>query len=807
MMWYTTGSRLSTPMTTCYLDQVIKNYEYGLLDPTINASLVADQMRAGHRYYNQHVEIERDRRTAVSKILIGHPDTEDLAARVANLRAQRDAARLTIKAARKATRDRSETAQMRARVKDLASALKTARAELKAARDVIKTDPLIVSAIDAADDHAAARVRAARAACGAYWGTYLLQEQAVDAAKKAKAPPSFKRVSKLELAQKKIEEDLVEEEEEEIEENVIEEKIAVAPWMGEGRVSVQLQGGISVEELFGADTQIQIAPVSPDAHDPGKSRGVHRRASRTILRLRVQSTDKGKPVWAEWPMILHRPIPEGSRIKVATVSRRRRDCRRWDWRLLLTLEIPDGATARRRPVPVSGAVALNLGWCRRPGDEVRAGYVFSDNGAIDREIVVQPSTIDRVEKSEGIRSQRDKNLDAMRVAIVPWLREREADLPAWLVERTILSRISRHEDRSPTPQAETSQEPLDAARAETPRVRSWHVAQWRSASRFRALAFAWRAQRFANDTGGYQILEDWRYRDEHLERYESGMRRGGLLDRRERYRLLAADLAARYRTLVVDDFDLRKFQQSPAPEDTRVERPAAKRNQRHAAGSELRAALLNAFGPARVLKESSVDVTRACAAVVVDEVTGAEHTCGQIDDWDHAVAREHTCSGCGATWDQDQNACKNLIGRWRNHERNGADESTTAPPPRKESRSERLRRTRWKKTEGTAPSLGAEPTAASAAKPATQERAVAVPQPAVVAASAPVPLPPPAVTLLPPTPASAPGHMQPMRERSGADESTEAARGAKSAPRKESRSERLRETRLKREDGGALETP
>ncbi len=450
---------------------MIKNYEYGLLDPTANAQLVSDQMRLAHRYYNRLVEIERDRRTEIAKILVGHPDTEALAARVTALVEQREGARSAIKSTRQVTRDRSETAQMRTRVKDLAAELRAARGELKVARDIIKTDPAIVSAIAAADDRAAERVRQARASCNAYWGSYLLQEQAVDAAKKSKMPPHFKR------------------------------------WSGDGRVSVQLQGGISDVELFGADTQIQITPVSPKAHDPGERRGVRRFESRTVLRMRVQSTEKGRPVWAEWPMILHRPIPTGARVKVATVSRRRHDCRRWDWRLMLTLEIPDDAI-KSRPIPADGAVALNLGWCQRPGDEVRAAYVFSDDGEVDREVVVQRSTIERVEKSEAIRSQRDKDLDVMKAVLVPWLRTTEAALPAWLVERTILSREPRETTQETTREqlgapgaetrAEAAREQLGAPRVETgrsgreqlgaPRVetagstraRSWHVwdAMW-----------------------------------------------------------------------------------------------------------------------------------------------------------------------------------------------------------------------------------------------------------------------------------------------------------------------------------------
>src|ERR1700730_13210040 len=88
---------------------MIKNYEYGLLPPTQNAQLVEDQMRLGHRYYNALVEIERERRARVGEILVGHPDSEALAAKVADIAARRDAARLSIKVARQKTRDRCAT--------------------------------------------------------------------------------------------------------------------------------------------------------------------------------------------------------------------------------------------------------------------------------------------------------------------------------------------------------------------------------------------------------------------------------------------------------------------------------------------------------------------------------------------------------------------------------------------------------------------------------------------------------------------------------------------------------------------------
>jgi len=690
---------------------MIRNYEYGLLDPTVNAQLIDDQMRLGHRYYNTLVEIERERRSRVTTILTGHADTEALAAKVAGLVDQHAAARLAIKATRKATRNRSETAAMRQRAKDLGAELAAAREELKAGKVAIADDPMIARAIAVADDHANARIKAERATCGAYWSTYLLAEQAMDAAKKSKAPPEFRR------------------------------------WSGNGRVSVQLQGGLDLAALWGGDTQIEIRPVSPDAHDPGKPRGVRRLASRTILRMRVRSTDKGKPEWAEWPMILHRAIPEGSVIKTATVIKRRRDCRRWDWRLILTIDIPD--TYARRAVPDRGAIALNLGWAITKGSStpheaethatgsIRAGYVLSDDGAIDRPVLVDRSVIDRVEKSEAIRSQRDKDLDAMRALLVPWLRAHEKELPEWIVEKAILSRAAPRptsgdgtatqteaaprlasgdmEEQSadvsaaaPAARLTIADEPSGSSLPhEARRVklsdddgssapheaeiagsmrearRTWHVAMWKSPSRFRAIAFYWRAHRFAGDDAGYDLLEKWRYRDEHLERYESGMRRGALLDRRERYRILAADLAGTYKTLVIDDFDLRAFQELPAPESDKAKVPTQRRNQRHAAGSELRDALKNAFGAARLVKMTSADVTRTC------------HACGVVNaDWDRAAGREHACDGCGVTWDQDRNACANLLAR----EKDG-DGERGAAPKKKESRTERMLRSKREKKE------------------------------------------------------------------------------------------------------------
>jgi putative transposase-like DNA-binding protein len=654
---------------------IARVYEYGLLPPTANAPLVDDQIRAAHRYRNLLVEIERARREEVRAILSRHPDTEALALDVERIAAEREDLRSRIKRGNAEERKRVPQVELRGSVREVSGRLREARLRFKAAKAQIAADPEVRAAIDAADERAAARVRQERGRCGVYWSTYLLQEADADRARKEKTPPKFRRFT------------------------------------GEGRVAVQLQGGIELGDLWGTDTQIQVLRVADDR----TSRRARIR-QRGILKMRVQSDERGKPVWAEWPMIMHRPLPESSRIKSAVVHKRRRDCRDWTWTVTIQVELPDEWTLGTCG---EDAVALNLGYTasyEHLRGAVRSGYLVDEVG-YEREVAVAKSVIDRVEKSESIRSIRDKNLDQMRADLVVWLREHEAELPEWLVERTILSKRrpaegeqetaarrpeARDEERSTIDGAETTVETTEVAQSFEDRdsastIRTWHVALWRSASRFRALALSWREQRWLGDAeqrqpgeaGGYDLIEAWRYRDEHLQKYEAGLLRGALLDRREKYRILAAELATTYRILVVGSTDLRTLQRSPAPEDDRGEIAVVKRNQRHAAGSVLRSALVNAFK------------RRGGQVVVVDDdkATITCHACGNIEEWDRISDRRHTCSSCSTTWDQDENHCKNLLARWRRERELAVVDPATSRAAKgaekKESRSERLRRTRW----------------------------------------------------------------------------------------------------------------
>jgi hypothetical protein len=577
-------------------------YKYGLLPPVVGSHLVDHQMRAAHTYRNVLVEIERDRRRFAQELISGCPEVAALESAALELAAERDRAREEISRTRAASRRRSDSAEQRAAVRDMEARVRDAWVRVGAARKAAARTESVRVGLAWSAMVASSRIREERARCGVYWGTYLLAEAAQDAANKSPTPPEF------------------------------------APWRGSGRVSVQLQGGISLDELAG-DTQVQVLP-SRWAPREGARFGRGARQART-LRLRVQTDERRRPVWAEFPMQLHRELPEGARIKVVTVARARRGvC--WDWSAQFTVD--ESACAPRRAAPASGVVALNLGFALRPGG-IRAGYVVGDDGR-EQEILVLDDIRSSLDRADEVQSQRGLMLDEMRKGFLAWIESKGDDLPDWFRERTLT------------------------------------VASWRSFGRFAALALDWRRGWWDDGDAGYTLLERWRVNDLRLARYETGTRSTALRRRTDRFRVLAADLSRRYANLVVDDTDLTNFQRSPPPESEETERDAVKRQQRIAAGSDLRLALTNAFGADRVVTRPSREVTVTCAA------------CGHRNDRASMTdAREQQCARCGRVDDQDGNACRNHLS-WHARDVIGGSTSEAKKKPSRRDRMVAARRDR-----------------------------------------------------------------------------------------------------------------
>jgi hypothetical protein len=580
-------------------------YKFGLLRPVDNATMVHQQVRAAHDYRNDLTMIERGRRAAIRSVLESEPDVAAALTGARAARALLDAALAVVASARASARTRAAGAPATGDVKSVRAVLHAAEGTFRQALQAVRTRSHVVSETDRINERAGELGRSARAHCGVYWGTYLLIEADMQASRKM---PLYDGVEPNDPRYQR--------------------------WTGKGRLGVQIQKGMSASAVFGADTRIRIDPVNERAWPATSTLGwsERRRLQHTTLHLRV-SSDGAAPIWAAWPMSMHRPFPEGARIKGAVVNLRR-VAGREEWTVCITLDVTD---TQRAQCCGEGAVAVDLGWrllCQPQAHnetELRVGTWRGEDGAAGTMTLSHHWSGGEL-KARELRSIRDKAFEAARDALAVWLAS-PGDRPAWLAAKT---------------------------RA---------LGQWRSAHRLAAVAQWWAAHRFDGDAQAFAALETWRYHDHHLWQWETHQRETTLRDRREQYRIFAAGLARRYRTLVLEAFDLRKLARLPAPEQVDGEAQAPRSQRQLVAPSELRDALVKAFVArgGEVVEVSAVDSTRIC------------HACGVVELWDQAAELRHTCSACGVEWDQDDNAGANLLTRYR--ERLGGDE--TPGPARK----------------------------------------------------------------------------------------------------------------------------
>lgn len=585
-------------------------YSYGILPPTENAALVSEQMRKAHEYRNKLVEIERKRRQEARTTISGATNVQSCESEVHALKRAQSEIQSAINKHHATERTRKTPEHMRLQLKEARRLLREARARLFAERKKIRTDPRLVEDLDQTNDKAATDQRAARGESGVYWGTYLLAEAQIDEARKT---PLYKGVDAWDPR--------------------------FVRWDGRGSVSVQIQKGMPAAKVFRDDRRVRVDPAELERSWWSQSRSEQRRYARTTLRIRIDS-DGRDPIWATFPMIMHRPLPEGASVKRVTVHRRMIGPReRWtvDFTVQLDDDWADGKLG-------SGVVALDIGW-RQIDDELRVCMGAASDWTRP-ELRLDARLISSFRKASELRATRDSNQNEMATWMLAWLKENA--LPDWLTEAT----------------------------------RNAH--QWRSPRRWVALANNWRAARFDGDKEAFEYLDGWRYQDDHLWRWESSQRSKTHGHRRHIYRNFAAALAEKYAILVLEDFDL-----SYVSTKGSTDNDSARSNRFLAATSELRDALVNAFSRrgGQVIFVDPAYTTLTCSA------------CGHVDSFDAAAKVTHTCTACGAVWDQDYNAGLNLLQRFerRGDERKVATARKGKKGAETEKKWERVRRLREEK--------------------------------------------------------------------------------------------------------------
>lgn len=585
-------------------------YAYGAKAPVENADLVGEQMFKAHRYRNELVAFERERRDRIDAALVRlSPHLAQTEADLVQAEADVEKAVGALKAAQGKARKKVRPAPLVSAVTAAKKARKTLwdqRKQLRAALFgkrapknpqnpralrpwLVQPDPQWLVEEAAINTWHKAEEKRLRATNDLYWGTYLHVEQAMGNVKQG-PPPQFQS------------------------------------WRGDGHLAVQIQGGLPAPELFGgSDTRIRVDPVPAAAWQPGG-----RALRRTRVWLRVGS-DGRAPIWAVVPVVLHRPLPDDAKVKWVHLIRRR-VATHDEWRVSFVLTRESGWA--KTDCASEGTVGIDVGWRVRP-DGLRVAYWAGSDGA-EGELVLPQAVVDGWQKVCDLRSIRDLHFNTMRVALVAWLKGAQA--PAWLQQETQT------------------------------------LAQWRSPARLAKLTRQWRDARFAGDAVAlpeaaeirstmqldpahygtpvsiYDLLEAWRKKNRHLYDWERNQELKLQRRREDLYRNFAATMRRSYRTIVIESLDLRDFHVLPQAEE-----PSANGAMREHTRTACLSFLL------RCLKESAANLVGAQAEYTTMDC----HVCNHREDFDR-MNLFHTCGssaagGCGALWDQDQNAARNLL--------------------------------------------------------------------------------------------------------------------------------------------------
>jgi len=610
-------------------------WPFGTRPPTKNGQIVDSQLRLAHRYYNTLIEIERSRREQY-RAARSSVDTElaRLETERAELTQKIEAARTEIKAARQKKRGGTEvSATDKAQIARMRVERKAVGEQIKAQRLRVAEDPALVALSQQIDEAAQDRVKAARENCGVFWGSYLLIERAVEAARKSKtSDPRFKR------------------------------------YQGEGRIGIQLQpkpkgrGHWTIDDIFaGKSSMLQIDPL-PDTQWDTRS---GRRHAYTMVRIRVGSNPDRSPIWAEFPILMHRKIPAGAIVTWAWVNVYNVGTER-QYRLQLTLESAEFAR-----VPTGkGKVAIDIGW-RAVAGGIRVGYAVDDQG-VARELVLPLAVKERLWYCSELQEIQDRQFNLVRLVLSGYIANGGA-LPEWIAEQ--IKYLGQW--KSPKKLAYVAKRWIGELVAE---------------DKLRALWNRWRTERingtkqdlfgpypelvlwFERAAPGIEpmalYLEWWRQKNDHLYNWSSNQRENVLARRLDIYRNWAYQLSQRYATIVIEDFDLRTFARNAAPEQD-SDADVTHRTRNTASPSQLVACLLSAAADV-VVKLDPADTTRQCAQ------------CGHVNtEWEKPEERVQTCHGCKSQWDQDYNAALNLLKRYDAAQDGGPQEPDPAPKPAK----------------------------------------------------------------------------------------------------------------------------
>ncbi|MEJ0038705.1 MAG: hypothetical protein WDO68_21960 [Gammaproteobacteria bacterium] len=446
--------------------------KYGLLDPLDWGSDCQEQLLLQNKLWNCLVRIEREAQAHCRRILSADSDyaqliagLEGVDAEIADLWDRRRSQGHPVAASEIVVRIRTLIVQRRR----LSQRERQLRAALR---------PRFVAPLLQADLERKAAVKRARQESGLWWGNYNAVCGAYERA----------RIRALRTGA----------------------TLRFRAFDGTGRFRNQIVGGMSVDDLFtGRHAQVCAAHLPGGAH-AHPVRAERRRLSRTALTATIYTTARERRNLT-WPMIMHRPIPAGARIKEIIVTRKREGDRfRWSAIFLCTQK-----HIASPPALASGAACVAL-TCHEEPDGVHVATVSDAEGHVEH-VRLPEAVVKRATYIESLRKRAEHRLSDMQTRVTSWLAT--ATFPP---ELDALARQAAH------------------AWSSTPLTNL--ALAWRGHPGFRA---DWR-----------EDIESWRRTDkrEHIE--ASNLQRKLLGLRRQHYQCEAKRLAERYGAITLTTLEL-----------------------------------------------------------------------------------------------------------------------------------------------------------------------------------------------------------------------------------------------------------
>lgn len=424
-------------------------FKYGLpLGPDADsAAEVWDQIRGGHNYQNSLVEIENTYRRQRREMLREDETCAGLLSRIEE--------------------EHRRCAEEKLPEEETDAQTAALRKQLRAAIKIYSQSPATQALTKSLNVAKYASLRAAYGEAKTSWGTRLIIDKSFDqACEMTKFPKDlkFKR------------------------------------WNREGRIAVQLQGGISKGQLQ-SDRRLQLETL--DAH----------RRARALFKIRIGS--KGRdPIWARFKdLVYHRELPEDATIKWCVVKVERIGTRyRWTAHFTLISEY----FTPTKPAAAGSTLAINIGWRKRP-DAMRVGYCYSDDD-VSQDITLPLTFHKRLAYADGLQKIQSDNFNLAIEALAAW--KKQATLPEWFADKTS------------------------------------HLSQWKAHAKLVSLYRQWAANRFEGDDPAFEALERWHKQHRHLYGWECDQRKKTVLSRKEHFRAQSYTLLQGVERLIVEDTNI-----------------------------------------------------------------------------------------------------------------------------------------------------------------------------------------------------------------------------------------------------------